>query len=75
MKRQKSLKMKKSLFFVGFSILVLLAIFYFIKINVDVGSNFEVQDSLLGIIIFHNPFILGIYILVAVILIVKGLKK
>lgn len=56
----------------GITILIVLAISYFIKINVDQGANFIIKDSFLGIIIFHNPFILAFYLLMAIVLIKKG---
>ena len=62
-------------FWSGIGILVLLILLYFFKINVDAGGNYNVQDSLLGVIIFHNPFILAIYIVIAAFLTVKGLRK
>jgi hypothetical protein len=58
----------------GILIIVFLIISYFIKINVDSGDNYVTQDSLLGIAIFHNPFILGLYILTAFALITSGSK-
>ncbi len=48
---------------------------YFIKINTESGGNYVVRDSLLGIIIFHNVFILLLYILIFVVLIVNGFKR
>jgi hypothetical protein len=59
----------------GFAILALMAIFYFIKVQVDSGSNYVVEDSLLGIIIFHSVFVFVAYILIAVFLISLGFKK
>lgn len=62
-------------FFIGISILLILIISYFVKIETDEGINFIVQDTLLGILIFHNPFILALYILGIIVLIVSGLEK
>ena len=64
-------------FVVGILLVVFLAISYLIKIQVDSGANFTTYDSLLGIIIFHNIFVLGFYVLIALIMIVLGiiLKK
>lgn len=61
--------------FVGFGILLVLAVSYFIKIEVDSGSNFVVNDSLLGIVIFHNPFVLGLYVLIGGYFLIMDLKK
>ncbi len=70
------MKIKRAgVFWTGITILVILIIIYFIKFQSDYGSNYTIQDSLLGIIIFHNPFILALYLLIAVVLIVKGLKN
>lgn len=59
----------------GIAIVLILTASYFIKINVDSGSNYLTSDSLLGIIIFHNPFILALYVLIAVVLGIKGAKR
>jgi len=60
--------------YLGIGILAFLAISYFLKINIDSGANYLIKDSLLGIVIFHNPFILAIYVLIAVVLIVKNFR-
>lgn len=60
------------LFWLGIFILGLVLASYFISINAEEGANYVVRDNLLGIIIFHNPFILGLYVLIGVVLIVKG---
>ncbi len=65
----------KTKFFTGITILTLLIISYFIKINVESGSNYEVQDSLLGIIILHNPIVLSICIIIPLVLIFLRIKK
>lgn len=64
-----------SMFLIGIFVLAFLFIGYFVPIKIEEGSNFIIEDSLLGIMIFHNPFILAVYILIAVFLIVKGVKK
>ena len=66
---------RRGLFWTGIGILIFLLIAYFIKIRVDYGFNFITFDSLLGIIIFHNPFVLALYVLIGLILIWKGMKK
>ncbi|MEK6844094.1 MAG: hypothetical protein AABX83_01570 [Nanoarchaeota archaeon] len=66
---------RKILFFIGIVIIIILLASYFINLNIENGSNYKIQSSLLGIIIFYNPFILGLYILIAIILIVKGIKN
>ena len=55
-------------------ILALLIISYFIKIPIESGETYIVTDTLLGILIFHNIFILIIYSLIAIVLIFKSLK-
>jgi surface polysaccharide O-acyltransferase-like enzyme len=57
------------LFVVGIVLAVFMFISYFIKINVESGVNYNVQDSLLGIIIFHNPIVLALYLLISITLI------
>lgn len=70
MKRKKSLSK-----WAGITIIALLVASYFIKVSADSGANYVVEEKLLGIIIFHNPFILGLYILIAIALIIKGAKN
>lgn len=66
---------RKGYFWTGLAILLLSVIFYFIRFQVDSGSNYITYDSLLGVIIFHNPFLLGLIVLIIVVLIAKGFKK
>ncbi len=65
--------MKKRFYF-GIVILLILLVSYFINI-----SNFDgvsiTNSSLLGILIFYNPFILGLWILIALALIGFGLGR
>jgi len=65
---------KPALFWTGIGILVVLGLFYFVKLDVDSGENYIVQDSLLGIIIFHKAFILSFYVVIAAILMAAGIK-
>ena len=64
----------KNYFWIGILILLFLFTSYFIKITTEKGANYEVKSSILGLLIFHNPFILGIYILIAIILMLKNNK-
>ena len=66
---------KRILFWIGISILIIVAVSYFVKINVEQGSNYVVKSPLLRVLIFHNPFILGLYIMIALVLIIRGIKK
>lgn len=67
------MKISKRMYLIlGFSILFLLGISYFIKFNVESGFNYVIETRLLGALIFYNPFVLGLYILVSIYLIVKG---
>lgn len=65
----------KKLFFAGIAILAILLLSYFIKLESESGANFEVKESLLGIIIFHSPIVLSTYLIIAVLLIFFGLRK
>jgi len=65
---------KPGYFWSGIIIIIIFIISYFIKFRVDSGSNFDIYDSLLGLIIFHNPFILAIYVLI-IVMIIKIIKK
>jgi len=65
----------KPKFFTGIIILIILIISYFIKINVEIGANYKTLDTLLGAIIFHNPIILLIYIIISLALILLAFKK
>ena len=68
-------KIKKNAFFwTGICIFLFLLASYFIKIPVDSGFNFVVNDSLLGIIILHNPFVFAFYILILIVLLAKAVK-
>ena len=70
------IKINKSVcFFIGVAIFLILLLSFFVKIKVEDGLNYITYDTLLGILIFHNPFVLGIYVLIVVILIVKSLSK
>ncbi len=69
-------KIKKKIWlYFGLAISVFLALSYFVKINTESGANYIVEDSLLGIVIFHNPFILLLYLLIAIVLIVMGIDR
>ncbi|MDO8509188.1 MAG: hypothetical protein Q7S27_05905 [Nanoarchaeota archaeon] len=65
---------RKISLYLGIAIILILAVSYFIKINVEQGSNYIVNSPLLALIIFHNPFILAFYILIAVVLIFRSKK-
>jgi hypothetical protein len=59
----------------GIIILIFLFTSYFIKVEVDSGANFIIEDSILGIIIFHNILFLGIYVMCGIFLILIGLSR
>ncbi len=61
-------------FGVGIGVLIFLILSYFINIPIESGTNYLITDSLLGILIFHNLYILIIYSLIAMFLICKSLK-
>lgn len=65
---------KKVYFWIGVALFVFLLASYFIKINIDSGSNYATQDSLLGILIFHNLFVLLFYIALILFIISRGIK-
>lgn len=62
-------KINLTLFTTGVTLTIFMFISYFIKLNIESGANYNVQDSLLGIIIFHNPIVLAIYVLIVITLI------
>jgi len=67
---------KNDLFLIlGIVWFILLGVFYTIKIGVDEGSNYVIQDSILGIIIFHSFWILLLYIFIGATLIFFGFNK
>lgn len=69
------LQIKKVGFFIsGLVILTILIASYFIKIEIDSGQNYILQTPFLGVIIFHNPFILALYILITIIIFFKSLE-
>ncbi len=57
---------------VGGIIIIFLAFSYFIPVEVESGANYVIEDSLLGIIIFHNSIVLILYLATALFLILKG---
>jgi len=59
----------------GVVILFALVISYFIKINVESGANFSTTQPLLAKLIFESPIVLGVYVLIAVWLILSGLGR
>lgn len=65
---------KNGFFWTGFGILVFLAVAYFIRVPIEFGADYIVRSSLLGVLIFHNVFVFGIYVLVGLFFIWKGLK-
>ena len=69
------MKSRKNLTIIGIILLVFLGISYFIKIDIDSGSNYIVKDSLLGIIIFHSWIVLLIYIALCLALMWFGIRK
>lgn len=50
--------------FLGFS--------YTISLETESGENYKIIDTLLGTIVFHNPVILGIYIIAGAFLLAIG---
>ena len=69
------MKKRFGLFSLGIGILVLLVIAYFIPYTAEEGGNYLVKERILGIIIFHNPFILALYILAGTVLLFEGLRR
>ena len=69
------MKGKKISFWIGLVFLILLGASYFVNIQVDDGSNFATYDRILGIVIFHNSWILCFYVLIGLGLIFFGLRK
>ena len=59
---------------IGIGILATLILSYFIKIPIESGTNYVISDSILGIIIFHNLYILITYSLIAIYFINKSTK-
>ena len=70
----KEMKKNYMVFWVILIVIVLVGI-YFIKVNIEKGANYNVKSSVLGIIIFHNPFVLIFYLVLITILIVRRFKS
>ncbi len=69
------MRIKKKLYFwIGIFILILMVLAYLYNVPVIGDYGYTVNDSLLGILIFHNPFVLGLYFLIVIVLIVIGIK-
>ncbi|MEK6909389.1 MAG: hypothetical protein AABX23_05045 [Nanoarchaeota archaeon] len=62
-------------FFFGIFIFILILFSYFLRFDIDNGSNYVVRDSLLGVIIFHSFFVLVLYLLIALFFVFTGLKR
>lgn len=60
---------------IGIAILIIIVVSYFITIEIDSGFNYTTNSKLLGILIFHNPFVLALYILIGIILIFYGFRR
>ena len=58
--------------YLGIFILVFIGVSKFISFEIEEGINYKVKDNLLGVVIFHNPFVLGIYLLIGISLIIDG---
>lgn len=67
--------MNRFRFYIGISIFFILAMGYFLRIEIDSGANYTVKDTLLGIIIFHNLFVFIVYLLIALFFIFTGVRK
>ena len=63
------------IFWIGILLALIIVASYFITFRVDSGFNYTTNERLLGILIFHNPFVLALYCLVIVVLLVKGLNR
>lgn len=61
---------KNTSLWAGVAILAILGMSYFITIT-KYGGNYEIEDKLLGIIIFHNLYVLIAYIAIALFFIIK----
>ena len=66
---------KRIFFIIGLTWLLVLGICYFVHIPIDEGANYITEDSLLGIIILHSPWILGIYIALGLLGIIVSLSS
>ncbi len=63
------------LFWIGIALALFLLISSIIKVEVESGLNYVTYSSLLGILIFYNPLVLIIYIILIVFIIYKGISK
>jgi uncharacterized BrkB/YihY/UPF0761 family membrane protein len=69
------MKIKKILFWAGISLVAFMILSYFTKLYVDTGANYNVRDSLLGIVIFHSLPVFVAYILIIIALVVPYLTE
>lgn len=60
---------RKTLLIAGLVWLAFLCGAYAVPVQTEAGSNSIVKDTLLGIVIFHSPFVFGLYILADAVLI------
>jgi uncharacterized membrane protein len=64
----------KKLFYSAIIVALLLFFSAFIEINSEQGANYTVVDSLLGIIIFHNIYVLSSIILILFLIVAKSIS-
>lgn len=53
---------------IGFLVLTLILLSYFIPIEIESGANYAVNTKLLWVLCLFNPFLLGIYLLAGIII-------
>lgn len=67
---------KNICFIIGIAVLLIIIVSYFIPITFqrDYGNGVSanVQGKLLSVLIFYNPYILSLYIIIGIVLIVYG---
>lgn len=63
---------REKLLIVGITWLMFLCVAYFIPVHIETGSNYIVEDTLLGIVIFYSPLVLGLYVLLGIALVAAG---
>jgi len=56
----------------GIVILLFLALAYFIPLELELGDNYVVEDTLLGVVVFHSPIVFLLYLTVGIVLLTIG---
>ena len=64
--------LRKKYLLSGIFILLFLVLAYFIPLELDSGDNYVVEDTLLGVVIFHSSIVFLLYLTIGIVLLIIG---